>query len=42
MGSHLNANALAGDRDAGGNGAFDKQSGGLIGVVQASCWALPP
>ena len=31
--SHLNTNALAGGGDAGGNGAFDKQSGGLIGII---------
>ena len=41
VGSHLNANALAGGRDAGGNRAFDKQSGRIIGIVQASCWVLP-
>ena len=41
VGSHFNANALAGGGDAGGNGAFDKQSGGLRGIVRASCQALP-
>ena len=33
VGSHLNANALAGGGDASGNGAFDKQSGRLIGII---------
>ena len=41
VGGHLNANALAGGGDAGGNRAFDKQSGGLIGILQVSCQALP-
>ena len=31
--SHFNTNALAGGEDAGGNGAFGKQSGGIIGIV---------
>ena len=33
VGSHLNANALAGGGDAGSDGAFNKQSGRLIGIV---------
>ena len=41
VGGHFNANALAGGGDAGSNGAFDKQSGGLIGIVRVSCWAIP-
>ena len=41
VGGCLNANALAGGGDAIGNRAFDKQSGGLIGIVRASCLALP-
>ena len=41
VGSHLNANALAGGGDAGGDGAFDKQSGRLIGNIRVSCQALP-
>ena len=41
VGSCLNSNALAGRGDASGNGAFDKQSGRLIGIVRASCWVLP-
>ena len=39
--SCLNANALAGGGDASGGKAFDKQSGRLIGIIQASCWAIP-
>ena len=41
VGSCLNANALAGGGNAGGNGALDKQSGRFIGIVRVSCWALP-
>ena len=41
VGSHLNANALAGGGDAGGSWAFDKQSGSIIGVIRVSCQALP-
>ena len=41
VGSHLNANALAGGGDADSNGAFNKQSGRLIGIVRASCQTLP-
>ena len=41
VGSQLNANALTGGGDASGNGAFDKQSSGLIGIVRVSCQALP-
>ena len=33
VGGHLNANALASGGDASGDGAFDKQSGRLIGYV---------
>ena len=33
VGGCLNAKALAGGGDAGGNGAFNKQSGGIIGIV---------
>ena len=41
VGGHFNANALAGGGDASGNGAFNKQSGGIIGIARVSCWVLP-
>ena len=41
VGGHLNAKSLAGGGDASGNGAFNKQSGGIIGIVQVSCLVLP-
>ena len=41
VGGHLNANALAGGGDGSGNGAFDMQSGRFIGILRASCWAVP-
>ena len=41
VGGHLNANALAGGGDASGDGAFNKQSSRLIGIIQVSCRALP-
>ena len=33
VGGCLNANALAGGRDSGGNRAFIMQSGGFIGII---------
>ena len=41
VGSHFNANALAGGEDAGSNGAFGKQSCRIIGIVRVSCLILP-
>ena len=38
---HFNTNALAGGEDAGGDGAFGRQSGGIIGIVLVSCCILP-
>ena len=41
VGSCLNANALAGGGDGSGDGAFNMQSGRFIGIVRASCQAIP-
>ena len=41
VGGHFNTNALASGGDAGSNGAFDKQTGRIIGIVHVSCWVLP-
>ena len=41
VGGCFNANVLAGGGDAGGNGAFGRQSSGIIGIVLVSCWVLP-
>ena len=41
VGGCFNANALAGGGDASSDGAFDKQSGRIIGIVRVSC-QVPP
>ena len=41
VGSCLNTNNSAGGGDAGGNEAFDRQSGQFIGIVCMSCQDIP-